>query len=463
MKKTTLTLCGLSLMAVINGCSTDTKPRPVLHPLPANHTVPDRYASAKCTNVQQTKHAWLRSFHDKTLEHIVYETLRHNPDLHIAAERVAQSEAILRLGLSESIPKLNLQGNYTQRSWEAQGKHGRGNIVLALNWEPDIWGKISDANARDKAALVSNVFYYEWARQSLAATAAKLWYTVSADKMTYRFASDIVALQKEAQRILRKRAEIGSGNERDVHMINAMLAEARDLKISLLSRKERDTRALETLMGRYPANKLKARNLPAVPKAIPHGVPLDLLNNRPDVIAAQLEVAAAFHNRDAVSKLRLPSITLGAQAGVDVLQDTMAKLIGGLFMPIFDAGAIQAKIDAATAEQRAAIARYQKTVLEAYKEVENALALERQLAARYRYISAMVREYKQAYEMTKANYDIGQGSYIDVLTVQSKWIDARIRQLDIHKQRLVNRINLHLALGESFERIACRVIPEKAR
>ena len=435
---------------LLGGCATDTViPNEDVTALQAKQPHPAHYASSYVGGKVQDN--WLRTFRDSTLNQLVREAQQNNPDIKIAAQRIAQAEAIMRFTGTGMMPQLNLQGTYTQRSWEAQGKHGRGNIVLALNWEPDIWGKISHQTKRDAFSMEAQSAYYAWARQSLSANTAKLWFLVASDRMIYEFANQVVAIQTKAQHILDQRAKIGQGNMRDVHMSRAMVAEAKENRTAALSAKERDTRALEVLIGRYPANALHAKRLPSVPTRVPAGIPADLLNRRPDIIAAQYQVAAAFHNTKAVKLLRLPRITLSGQAGADVIQDTMAKLIGGLFMPIFDAGAIQAQIDAATAEQKIAIENYRNTVLNAYREVENALALEQQLATRYAYISTMVKEYKTTYDMTKKNYEIGQGTYIDVLTVQAKWISAQIQKLQIHKERLINRVNLHLALGGSFD------------
>jgi len=435
---------------LLGGCvaNNGVSPEQAANSLKTSQAHPEHYATGYTPGKIQNN--WIGTFRSRTLTKLVSEAQKNNPDLQVTAERVAQADAIMRYTHTAMIPQLSLRGNYQYRSWEAQDRHDRGSAVLSLGWEPDIWGKITHRTARDKATLFSQDAYFAWARESLAANVAKTWFLLASDRMIYEFADQVVGIQTKAQEILAKRAQIGQGNMRDVHMSKAMVAEAKEARTAALSAKERDTRALETLLGRYPSNALQAAHLPSVPSHTPTGIPADLLNRRPDIIAAQYAVASAFHNTETVKRLRLPSITLTAQAGVDVLQDTMGKLIGGLFMPIFDAGAISAQIDAATAEQKMAIANYKSTVLRAYQEVENALALERQLARRYAYIDTMVQEYKTTYEMTQKNYEIGQGTLIDVLTVQAKWINAQILKLQIHKERLVNRVNLYLALGGTF-------------
>ena len=435
--------------ALLGGCASNVpSPEKAVGRLKSDIAAPAHFKSSYVGGA--VKDNWLRSFRDPTLNRLVKEAQQHNPHLQIAASRVAHAAAILNYTESTLYPHLDLQGNYQFRSWEAQEHHDKGTLTLAINWEPDLWGRIGNQQAADYASLAAQEADFTYARESLSANTAKVWFLLGSDKMIYTFARKIVSLQSKAAEILQKRAEIGQGNMRDVHMIRGMVAEAKEAERAALQAKQRDTRAMEILIGRYPANALKAKKLGHLPTKLPNGIPADLLNRRPDVIAAQYRVAAAFHNIKAAELLRLPTINLSLQGGVDILQDTMAKAIGGLFMPLLDAGAIQSKIDAATADQKAAIAAYRQTVLHAFSEVENTLARERQLSQRYRYLQTMVEEFKTAYKMTDENYNIGQGTILDVLQIQAKWIHARIAEVALQKKRFLNRIDLYLALGGSY-------------
>lgn len=108
-------------------------------------------------------------------------------------------------------------------------------------------------------------------------------------------------------------------------------------------------------------------------------------------------------------------------------------------------------IEVATADQKAAIANYASTALRAFKEVENALAAEKHLSARLSYVETMVKEYHTAYKMTVETYRIGESSVLDILLIQSQWISAEMQRMQVMKKRLLNRVNLHLALGGSFK------------
>jgi len=435
--------------ALLGGCASNVpSPETAIGTLKQNVTAPEHFQSSYVGG--KVRDDWLRSFRDPTLNRLVKEAQQHNPNLQVAASRVTRASAILSYTESTLYPHLDLQGNYQFRSWEAQEHHDKGTLSLAINWEPDLWGRIGNQQAADYASLAAQKADFAYARESLSANTAKTWFLLSSDRMIHTFTKEIVTLQSQAVDILQKRAEIGEGNMRDVHMIRGMLAEAKEMERAATQAKQRDTRALEILIGRYPANAIRSRDLGHLPANVPSGIPADLLNRRPDVIAAQYRVASAFHNIKSAELLRLPAINLSLQGGVDILQDTMAKAIGGLFMPLLDAGAIQSQIDAATADQQAAIANYRRTVLNAFSEVENALAKEQQLAQRYRHINTMVKEFKTAYQMTDENYKIGQGTLLDVLQIQAKWINARIARVQLQQKRLINRVNLYLALGGSY-------------
>jgi len=402
----------------------------------------------------EVQDGWLRNFRDPTLNKLVKEGQLNNPDLLLAASRIERAASILALTNTKRMPQLNLTGGYTYRNWQSAGRHDTGDIALSLSWEPDLWGRVANAVASNAEMTIATMADFEWARQSLSAETARSWFLLGSDKMIYDFQKQVLTIQKKAEKILTQRANIGASNMRDVHMMRGMVAEAQDNVIAARSATEQDTRALEVLIGRYPANAIKAKRLRAVTGKVPGGIPLDLLNRRADIVAAQFRVASAFHNVESMTLLKLPRITLEGQIGVDMIQDTIAKFIGGIFMPVFDAGRIDAIIASASADQKAALANYQSVVLNAYREVENTLANEKHLKHRERYLSTMVREFKTAYDMTNENYKIGQGTILDVLNAQNKWINAKILQTQVRKERLINRVNLHLALGGSFDRCA---------
>jgi NodT family efflux transporter outer membrane factor (OMF) lipoprotein len=414
-----------------------------------NTKVPGHFS--RSTNSTKVRDDWIKTFHDPKLNRLVKEAQKNNPNLKIAASRVERAVALTKLSESELKPTINLSGYYRDNNAEGSNEIAFGG--LGVSWEPDVWGRVQNVVAAQQELTAAQMADYNFARQSLAAMTAKAWFLLNADSQIYKFTKEIVKIQERGLKILTAREEIGQGNKRDVHLSRAMVAAAKDSSRASLSSKERSQRALEVLIGRYPAGKLQSGGLDRVPPRIPTGLPAQILERRPDLIAAEERVAAAFHQKASADLLHLPSIRLKLGVGPNSINDAITSLSSGIFAPLYTGGAIEAEVAVANAEQKAAIADYAKTALRAFQEVENALAAEEHLAARLNYVETMVKEYKTAYDMTKEKYRIGESTILDILIIQGKWIKAEILKLQVIKRRLVNRVNLHLALGGSFDKL----------
>jgi outer membrane protein TolC len=290
---------------------------------------PRRFRSSY--NGGNVRDGWLKNFRDPVLNRLVREAQENNPDLQIAASRVEKAAAMMNLTASALYPSIGLSGSHYQRNRTYEnGDHYMSTAVFSVGWEPDIWGRISNLAVSDAELTVAQLADYEAARQSLSATTAKAWFMTGADKMIADFARQVVGIQEKAANILEKRAQIGQGNMRDVHMVRGMLAEARDIFQAAVAAKERDTRALEILIGRYPSNTVMAQDLRLSAGRIPTGFPASLLDRRPDIIAARYRVAAAFHNTKAMELLRLPRFDLSFELGYESIEERLAKLVGGV-------------------------------------------------------------------------------------------------------------------------------------
>jgi outer membrane protein TolC len=147
----------------------------------------------------------------------------------------------------------------------------------------------------------------------------------------------------------------------------------------------------------------------------------------------------------------MPTIRLKLGVGPNSINDAITSLSSGIFAPLYTGGAIEAQIAVATADQKSAVASYANRALKAFQEVENALSAEKILRKRYEYLKTTEKEYNIAYKMTVERYRIGESSVLDIIIVQGQWIAAEIARVQVAKKLLINRINLHLALGGSFK------------
>jgi len=393
------------------------------------------------------QNGWLSRLGDKALEELVASAQRHNPDLRLALARIEQASAVASLSASDLGPRVDAAGRVSGRS---EG-YNSGYLGVGVRWEADVWGRIANLVAADEATARAMAYEFAWARQSLTASVARAWYLLTTDGALYRFAKKMLALQQKALALSKERAAIGAGTRRDVHWMKGMRDELQAVVENYEMALHNDTRALEVLAGRYPSNTLRGGRLPDLPELGGVGVPADLLNRRPDLVAARERVAVAFHDKKATQLLKLPRFNFSFQVGYDKLQETLLKFLGSVFMPIADNGRIDAYIAMADAKQKAALAMYKSAVLNAFLEVERALGAEAQLKRRVEALARTAKEYETAYEMLMARYRIGQGDMMDLLTAQRRCLEAYTALARARYERVVNRINLYLALGGDFE------------
>lgn len=401
---------------------------------------------------------WLAELHEPALDALVAEAIAYNPDLRIAAARVDQAAAYLAGAKSPLWPQVNLMARGGGKmSGDSTGLQGVG---LFASWEIDLWGRVRATARATELQYDSTVLDAEYARQSIAALVAKAWITAIEARLQKAQAEDMLRAALQLASLASDRFRVGVGADYDVAVAQANVATMRDSVRSLDLSYANALRALETLVGRYPAAAVQvAAALPAWPGDVPVGVPSELLERRPDVVAAERRVAAAFYRVEEAKAARLPRITLVANftsisSDLFVLKnrdDPLFSFGAGLVQPLFLGGLLQSQVDARTAEQQAAIADYGKVGSHVFGEVEGALAASAAAGDREVILVQSVRENTRALELAGVRYRVGSA---DLRTVQQQQMDlvtARAALLRVQADRLVQRVNLHLALGGGFD------------
>jgi outer membrane protein TolC len=222
---------------------------------------------------------------------------------------------------------------------------------------------------------------------------------------------------------------------------------------------ERVQRQLEALLGEYPSGLLEgAGDLPGVPSPPPVGIPAQLIGRRPDLIAAERRLAAADSRLSASRAALYPRISLTASGGTvsEELGDLLSAervvwtILGNLVQPIFQGGRLLAQVDARAGRKAEAIATFAQQALGAFSEVEQALAVDSLLATREEALRRSAQNAEVAVVIAQNRYAQGIENLIVVLESQRRALDARSAWLAVRRERLENRIDLHLALGGGF-------------
>ncbi|HTN43209.1 MAG TPA: TolC family protein [Nitrospiria bacterium] len=402
---------------------------------------------------------WLATFNDASLRALVEEALVHNADLRVAATRVEQAGGYLKVAGASLYPAVTALGRAGGKlSGDNSGLTG---ILVSASWEIDLWGRVRYGRAAATQQYASALSDFEYGRQSLAAMVAKSWFLATEAKQQKETAAQIVTSAEQLLNIARQRLRVGAGNELDVAVAQANLDGYRDTLRQLELAYEQSLRALELLLGRYPAAAMEASGkLDLMPPPVPAGLPSELLERRPDVVAAERRVAAAFDRVGEAKAAMLPKISLTAgvssvSSDLFVLKDhnnPVWSAGANLLAPIYQGGALRAQVEIRTSEQKQALAEYAQAGLRAFGEVENALATEFTLKDRQTILMNAVTDNERALELANVQYRVGSVDLRSVSQQQLALFAARSALIRVQSEARVQRVNLYLALGGSFKK-----------
>ena len=386
------------------------------------------------------------------------EAIAHNADLRVGAARVEQAQLHAKLAGAKLWPAADLLARGGGKmSGDGSGLQGG---VLSVTWEVDLWGRVRYGRAASAAQAASAAADFEYARQSIAALVAKSWFLAIEASLQADAARETIRANEELVRLSDDRARIGVGNQADVYSARATVGSYRDLLRQLELARNEAIRALELMLGRYPAGAAATSlQLPSYPGAVPAGLPSELLERRPDVIAAERRVAAAFNRIQEAKAARLPviSLTTGLSAissDLFLLKDhdnPVWNVGASLLAPLFRGGALKTQVEIRTAEQKQAIAEYAVIGLRAFGEVEAALAAEFAARDREQILAEALSNNQQALTMVQTQFKIGSTDLRFVEQRQLALSSTRSALIRVQAEQRIQRVNLHLALGGSFE------------
>jgi outer membrane protein, multidrug efflux system len=269
----------------------------------------------------------------------------------------------------------------------------------------------------------------------------------------------MVRAAEQLAEVARQRKRYGAGDDFELAVAEANLGNVRDTLRQLEFGYTQSQRALEVLLGRYPSASLAAANvLPALPPPVPAGLPSELLERRPDVVAAERRVAVAFNRVAEAKAARLPTISLTASVSnltsdFYVLQnrDNPVWSAGAtLLAPIYRGGELQAQVEIRTAEQKQSLAEYARIGLRAFSEVENALASEATLHTREQILTQAAADHARAVDFAWQRFRVGAVDLRAVSQQQMAAFAAQAALLRVQSEARVQRVNLYLALGGDY-------------
>jgi len=459
----------ISMLILVPGCGL---PEPKREP-GQDLDMPTAWISANADNQGKVGFGWLAEFEDPNMERLVAEAIERNRDLRAAAARLRRVEEGMIVGRAARLPWVSAagSGSYSEtRSDDGSGdldpwvNDRRSRLSGSASWELDLWGRLANLHRASIEDYQAEVASYRGARLSLAATTAKAWCNLIT-------AGQQMELSRQTRDSFERNARIVERGNQDGDTTVSALAvnfgrnQVAAAERSLISRqlaRDEARRFLELLVGRYPASELKGREaLPSLGRAVPAGLPSELLMRRPDLAEAGARLRATAERASAARKSLLPSIDLtagGSSTGAslelqDLIKDPVQivwSVASSLTAPIYRGGALRAQARQALATNDVAVANFSAIALRAFREVESALATEHSLADQERFLETELRQANLAETNAYRDFSDGAVDILSVLEAQRRAFNARNAMISLRNGRIQNRIDLYLALGGDF-------------
>lgn len=454
------TLAIVISICALGACASITPPTEAAEQAQASlPDLPNAWASAS-ERVGEVEAGWLEDLSDPVLMGLVREAQSNNRNLQAAAANVERSWALAGQAGAALSPVVSVNSSAGRGGAVDGASTDTYSLGLQASWEADIWGRIRAGNQAAVLSAQSAEADYIYSQYSLAAAVARAYFLAIEAGLQAEVSQKNLDALGETDRIVGVQQEFGMATSQDVALSKSDLARTRASLTAALGAQRDALRALEVLLGRYPAAELDVRQrLPDVPPQPSPGIPSSLLERRPDVVAAERNVAAAFNSLDQAKAARMPSVSLTGSLGgssadlTNLLNPTNIawQAATSLVAPLIDGGLRESQVLQATAEQKQAIATYGQTALDAFQEVES--GLDQNVVLRERSVSLRVaaEEANKALRIARLRYDEGETDLLDVLTIQQRVFSADADLVSIERARLDEWVGLNLALGGDWE------------
>lgn len=484
-----------SLAALLAGCTVGPDYRPPQmevpqrwHELPADGVVvpatqPASTGEAPTATQPADLARWWRTFADPHLERLIERTVIANLDLKIAEARIREARAQRAMVAGESWPALNASAAYLRREPSQNGAEARlfnpATSLIGLSrsdlgyelyqagfdaaWELDLFGRVR----RGIEAADANTAAAREGRQdlliSLEAEVARNYIEMRSAQHRLRLAQENVAIQAATLELVRQRRSVGAVTELDVHRAAAQLSISQTYVPVFVRQIRLSLHALSVLLAEdldaLSEELSTAGSIPPVLGDIPVGLPSDLLRRRPDIRRAERQLAAATAQTGVAVADLFPRVGLNGSLGIEAtefsnLGDWSSRTFGigpWVRWPLFAGGRIRANIRVQQARQEQALAQYERVVLNAFREVEDALVACATERARRRSLADAVEASRQAVELAQLSYEGGATDLLAVLDAQRTLYAAQDALATADQTFVLSLIALYKALGGGWE------------
>jgi len=466
--------CFLCASLLVLGCAPslkDNPPRAAKKEVPASFGAPTAASTTGAPAPISGQRSWRDFFTDPKLEALIEMALENNQELNIRLQEIviAQSEVTARKG--EYLPKVNAGvgggvekvGRYSSQGTSDEAHdvpENLGNLTFGLtgSWEVDVWKKLRNSAKAANYRYLSSIEGKNFMVTQLVAEIARSYYELMALDNQLDVLQRNIGIQTAALEIVKLEKEAARVTELAVQRFEAEVLKNKSRIYVLEQQRVEAENRINFLVGRFPqpvARNSKDFEAP-LPSLIQAGIPTDLLENRPDVRQAELQLAAAKLDVKSAKAQFYPALTIDAALGyesfnpahlIDTPESLLYQLAGNLTAPLLNRNAIKAQYRSANARQLQAVLDYERTLLQAFTDVANQLAMMANLKEAYDLQARQVTILGEAIEVSNVLFQSARADYMEVLLTRRDALDAQMEVIETKKRQLQATVNIYQALG----------------
>jgi len=404
---------------------------------------------------------WWQRFGDPVLTALVERAIANNTDIAVAAARVREARAQERVARSQLLPTLDVGvGGAQSRSVSPFGTPAESTSAQPLfqaAYELDLFGRIDNQVEAARQSFLASEAAADSARLSVAAATASGYITLRSLDARLEILGATLQSRAEALRIARDRAEVGYTSQLELRQAEAEYEATAQLVPDAELQVTRQENALSVLLGASPRDIERGVALPDLQQPpVPDALPSDLLRRRPDIAQAEFTLAASDASLAAARAQFLPQIRLTGSAGAvlsSALGDPIAiwSLGGSILAPLFSGGRLEAQVEGAAARRDQAAFGYRRTVLTAFREVEDNLAAVKRIRERRSRLEAQRDAVAEALRHATNRYQAGYSPYLEQLDAQRALLTVQLSLTQLEGEQLNALVALYQAMGGGWD------------
>lgn len=399
---------------------------------------------------------WRNLFSDKNLQALIDKGLERNTDLRVAHTRVKAAEAVLMNARLSYLPSVVLAPDGSISGTEGAKAIKTYNLAASASWEIDLFGKVTNAKREALAALEGSRAYRQAVETQLIATIANSYYMLLMLDRQLIISEQTLITWKETEHSIEALKRAGKSNDAAVLQAKANRLALEASVVSIQKSIRETENGLSALLADTSYDIMRgALQKQQFPDTLSAGLPIQLLANRPDVRQAEWNLAQAYYATNAARSAFYPSFTLSGSTGwtnnvggvVVNPGSWLFSAVGSLMQPLFNKGTNIANLRQAKARQEEALLLFQQSLLDAGKEVNNALTRWQSARIRMDYVNQQIMTLQEAVRKTELLMQHTSTNYLEVLIARQRLLEAELTQVQDKFEEIQGVIDLYHAVG----------------